>query len=103
MTLLNRILRAKSTLFNIDKNPILKWVLTKSFYSQFCAGEQDLEVRKTLDSLKSQGFAGVILEYGAEVVAEDTADNSRDNIESWRCGILETINMTQEGDCVGFK
>ncbi|KAI9670251.1 MAG: proline dehydrogenase [Alyxoria varia] len=103
MSMLNTILGAKSRFFNVDKNPILKWVLTKSFYSQFCAGEQDIEVRKTLDSLKSQGFAGVILEYGAEVIAEDTADYSRDNIGSWRRGILETINMTQEGDCVGFK
>src|SRR5882757_2539939 len=50
----------KSPLFNADRNPLLHFLLRKTFYAQFCAGETPSEVRTTISELKDTGFKGVI-------------------------------------------
>ena len=57
-----------SPVLNPDKNPLLKLVLKKTFYAQFCAGENAAEVQATIEGLKKVGFRGVILGYAREVV-----------------------------------
>lgn len=104
-------------LFNTDKNPILSWFLKKTFYPQFCAGENAVEVRRTVDGLKRIGFTGVILGYGREVVLRGTAEHSlasctegsvaeeciRDEVLPWAAGTMETLRLAQPGDFVALK
>jgi hypothetical protein len=62
-----RILRALAhsplSILNPDRNPVLRWLLKRTFYAQFCAGENAVEVRRTVASLKATGYHGVILGY----------------------------------------
>ncbi|KAI8622950.1 proline dehydrogenase [Xylariaceae sp. FL1651] len=105
------------TIFNPDKNPILRWFLKKTFYAQFCAGENAFEVRRTIDGLKKIGFTGVILGYAKEVVLTDaqTRDLSscdegsaaeeciRNEIIPWADGNKETLRLARPGDFVALK
>ncbi|KAK4097424.1 proline oxidase-like protein [Parathielavia hyrcaniae] len=102
---------------NSERNPILKYFLKKTFYAQFCAGEDAPEVRQTIDSLKRIGFAGVILGYAKEVVLTDahmkdlascrsgvSADECvRTEIMPWANGTLETVQLASPGDFVALK
>jgi hypothetical protein len=102
---------------NPDKNPVLKFVLKKTFYAQFCAGENALEVRRTIGSLKKIGFSGVILGYAREVVLspEQTAnlascdqgaaaeDCIRNEINPWAKGTTDTVLLAEPGDFVALK
>jgi hypothetical protein len=102
---------------NPDKNPILRFFLKKTFYAQFCAGENGPEVRQTIDSLKRIGFSGVILCYAREVVLTEaqTKDLSscasgaaakecvRTEINPWAAGTMETVRLTPPGDFVALK
>ena len=107
--LLDRILESNSPLFSTDRNPLLRWLLKKTFYAQFCAGENGAEVQRTAARVKDVGFSGVILEYALEVLKEGH-EKARPNssktlaeIETWRKGMMETVAMAQEGDFVGLK
>ncbi|KAK1986855.1 FAD-linked oxidoreductase-like protein [Colletotrichum cereale] len=93
-------------------NPLLRLVLKNIFYTQFCAGETSVEVRRTIDGLRDIGFTGVILGYAKEVVL--TADQSRDlaacgkgdkaeecvrnEAVPWARGTLETARLARPGD-----
>ncbi|KAI3334055.1 proline dehydrogenase [Ustulina deusta] len=104
-------------LLNPDKNPFLRWFLKKTFYAQFCAGENTIEVRRTVDGLKGLGFSGVLLGYAREVVLTDaqTRDLSscgegavaeeciRNEIIPWAAGTKETLQLAQLGDFVALK
>jgi hypothetical protein len=104
-------------LFNPDRNPFLRWFLKKTFYAQFCAGENAAEVRRTIDGLKRIGFTGVILGYAKEVVLSEaqTRDLSsceegpaaeeciRKEIIPWAAGTMETLRLAQPGDFVALK
>jgi hypothetical protein len=108
---------AKSPILNPDKNPILRFFLKKSFYAQFCAGENAVEVRETIRRLKNIGFTGVILGYAKEVVLEgsdardmsaaklgqETARDIEKEINPWRDGTLETVRLAEPGDFVALK
>ena len=90
-------------------------MLKKTFYAQFCAGETREEVGRTVDALKGRGFAGVILGYAREVVMRhDGADRAPDEmvkserevaaeIEVWKKGTLDTVEMAEKGDFVALK
>jgi len=41
------------------------WMLRKTFYGHFCAGETPEEVQKTIEKLRASGI-GAILDYAAE-------------------------------------
>ncbi|OIW23768.1 FAD-linked oxidoreductase [Coniochaeta ligniaria NRRL 30616] len=105
-------------LLNPDRNPILRYAMKKTFYAQYCAGENAAEVRHTVESLKRIGFSGVILGYAREVVLtpEQTADLAscagegaaaeeciKNEINPWAAGTLETVRLAAPGDYVALK
>jgi hypothetical protein len=109
-------------LLNLDKNPVLKAIIKKSFYDQFCAGTTPAETRRCVKALKDLGFRGVILTYAqemlfdsksgtgyspgaaAEEVKEEASGVKIDNvIESWRAGTVGTIDLIEEGDILAIK
>lgn len=106
-----------SPALNPDKNPVLRYVLKKTFYAQFCAGENAPEVRRTIRSLKEIGFGGVILGYAKEaVITESEAaglesgasgaaaeESVRNEIDVWATGTLETVLLASPGDFVALK
>ncbi|KAI0020801.1 proline oxidase-like protein [Xylariomycetidae sp. FL0641] len=104
------------SVLNPDKNPFLRWFLKKTFYAQFCAGENALEVRRTVDGLKKIGFTGVILGYAKEVVLSEAEERSLsaasgDKAEEtilkevipWKKGTMDTVRIAQPGDFVALK
>jgi len=100
------MLDSNSPLFHPAKNPLLRFVLKQTFYDQFCAGENRLEVSRTIRSIKDTGYSGVILEYALEVLESKEAPSAEETskeIETWRKGMLETVSMTSAGDFVGLK
>ncbi|PHH69418.1 hypothetical protein CDD80_6746 [Ophiocordyceps camponoti-rufipedis] len=103
---------SSNPLLSPDKNPLLRFLLKKSFYAQFCAGENAAEVRQTVARLKNIGFTGVILGYAREVVlsdeqvdglGKDTSDVVENEVEPWTRGTLETVNLAAVGDFVALK
>ncbi len=106
-----------SPLLNPDRNFALRWFLKKTFYAQFCAGENAKEVQRTVKSLKDMGFRGVMLCYAKEVVLDkkessalassgDSATSEltiEHEILPWKKGTLETVAMTEPGDFVALK
>jgi proline dehydrogenase len=106
-----------SPLLNPDRNPLLRSFLKKTFYAQFCAGENAQEVEQTVKGLRDLGFKGVMLGYAKEVVLDEKAkqelaeaqacpaDESciQNEILPWKKGILETVAMTEPGDFVALK
>ncbi|KAK4249002.1 FAD-linked oxidoreductase-like protein [Corynascus novoguineensis] len=117
LVVMSLLTHTTSQLLNPDKNPILRFFLKKTFYAQFCAGEDALEVRKTIESLKKIGFGGVILGYAKEVVLTDaqmrdlTACSTgavaeecvRTEITPWANGTMETVMLASPGDFVALK
>lgn len=124
LKLMSLIAHSSSPLLNPDRNPILHFLLKKTFYAQFCAGETTKEVQTTAQGLRNVGFRGIILSYGKEIVLEkgekarllsrsaaystepcsleDQANISQD-VAAWRRGTLATVGMTEEGDFVALK
>lgn len=103
-----------SPFLNPDKNPILRFFLKKTFYAQFCAGENPAEVRGTTLRLKNIGFTGVILGYAREIVLDkkeagslsgvmETEECIQNEIIPWAEGTLETVRLTEAGDFVALK
>ena len=115
--LLNSSLRAlsllaysKSPFLNPDRNPLLRHLLKKTFYAQFCGGESQQEIQATVNGLKSIGFSGVILTYAREIEIHDMSRwkklddvKVRADVESWKNGNLKTIDLTERGEFVGLK
>lgn len=113
---------SRSYLFNVDRNPVLKAILKRTLYKQFCAGETEKETRRCVQQLKDLGFKGVILTYAKETVF-DTRTKSEEHlsstsgkyhemeaavtddtdIEAWRVGTLKTVNLISEGDILAIK
>jgi proline dehydrogenase len=115
---MSALANSASPFLNPDKNPLLRYALKKTFYAQFCAGQNAAEVRRTIASLKNRvGLTGVILGYAREVVlTEDQSSNLascdegpmaeqcvRDEIIPWATGTLETVRLAGAGDFVALK
>ncbi|UZP35075.1 hypothetical protein NXS19_002891 [Fusarium pseudograminearum] len=79
-----------------DKNPILNFLLRKSFYAQFCAGETPTQVQQAVLQDDTKGAS--ILGPGVETSHDITAD-----IIPWANSIIETINMADPGNYVALK
>jgi hypothetical protein len=113
-------------LFDVDRNPLLHKILKKTFYDQFCAGENGAQVKSTMQELKDMGFRGVIMTYAKETVFDhktnsqhglgiaalknEHGDVSIDapvlqcpSIESWREGTVKTVDMLEGEDCLAVK
>jgi len=111
------LVNSKSRFFNPDHNPVLRVILKRVFYAQFCAGETTAEVRKTIAELKTMGYKGVILGHAREVVlskkeqeALANSDHSpaqeeciRKEISQWQNDTLDTIEIAERGDFVALK
>jgi len=115
---MSTLANSHSPALNPDKNPILRYFLKKTFYAQFCAGENAAEVRQTISSLKQIGFSGVILGYAKEVVLNEaqTRDLTSNGVNSnmaekcietevkpWAMGTMETVRLASPGDFVALK
>jgi hypothetical protein len=113
-------------LLDVDRNPILHGILKKTFYEQFCAGENGKETKATINELKDMGFRGVIMTYAKETVfdhktntqqglgvaALESEKNGQEldpslvrcaNIEAWRKGTMETVEQLEDGDYLAVK
>lgn len=106
-------------LFNVDRNPVLKAILKRTLYNQFCAGETEQETKACVRQLKDLGFKGVILTFAKETVFDhrsrsadspsseksgETATTPHDaDIEAWRVGTLKTVDLISEGDILALK
>lgn len=110
----------------MDRNPILHGILKKTFYEQFCAGENGAETKATIRELKDMGFRGVIMTYAKETVFDHRTHTMQGlgaaalqsekrnqplhprvarcaNIEAWRKGTLETVEQLENGDYLAVK
>lgn len=114
---MSKLAHTTSPILSPDANPILRLFLKKTFYTQFCAGENAKEVKGTVDGLRDLGFSGVILAYAKEVVMDEKEAGAltscgeseaakkciMEEIVPWAKGTLDTIRMTCPGDYVAIK
>jgi proline dehydrogenase len=118
LSLLSVLANSTSRFLNPDKNPLLRFALKKTFYAQFCAGENALETQRTIAHLKKDiGFSGVILGYAQEVVLTEEQSRNLTSCDSgelaeecirreiipWTTGTLETVRLAGAGDFVALK
>lgn len=113
LNLLSLLANSKSPFLNPDGNPVFRYVLRKTIYAHFCAGETLKEVRNTQSGLKEVGYKGVMLAHAREIVLEsgknETEEEKYDDlvagtdVESWKQSNLETLGMVEEGDFVAVK
>ncbi|ORX93969.1 FAD-linked oxidoreductase-like protein [Clohesyomyces aquaticus] len=102
------MLNSKSYLMSIERNPVLSKLLKSTFYAQFCAGETKNEVKmNTTAARETLGYDGIILEYALEVLGggpeEIPAEETAREIEVWRRGMLQSVEVAREGDFIGLK
>lgn len=114
LRVLSFVANSPSAFLNPDRNPLLHYLLKKTFYLQYCAGETESEVQKTVKGLKSMGYKGVILAYGKEIVLEkgekidlsstqSAGPTANKHVREWKEGSLKTVQMAEEGDMIGLK
>ncbi len=115
MSVLSFLAHSSLPILNVDRNPVLHYLLKKTFYAQFCAGETPEEIEKTVKDLKCFGFKGVILGYAKEVVLESGKAGEKNRktavsfaeteaeVDLWKRATLQTIALTGEGDFVALK
>ena len=99
------MLDSKSFLMSIERNPVLESILKKTFYAQFCVGERKDEVVINTDFARTLGYGGILFEYALEVLGgkAPTAEETKHEIEVWRKGMMQSVDMAKEGDFVGLK
>lgn len=108
----------RGLLLSVDRNPVLHSFLKSVFYKQFCAGETPAETKDTMRHLRFMGFRGTILTYAKETVfdhrtnavhglgiesVKDKDSGPCSNIETWRKGVLETVDLLGDGDQLALK
>jgi aspartate aminotransferase len=108
----------QNLLFSVDRNVLLRSLLKRTFYKQFCAGENGAETQATMKSMKEMGFRGTILTYAKETVFDHATNTQHglgvedsktgdtkfcENIEAWRKGTVETVELLGEGDQLAVK
>lgn len=104
--ILRKMLDSKSYLMNIERNPVLSSILKNTFYAQFCVGSQKDEIIRNTDFARSMlGYDGILFEYALEVLGGEapTAEETKQEIEVWRKGMLQSVDMAKEGDFIGLK
>lgn len=113
LRLLSIIANPPSPFLDPDRNPLLRYVLRKTLYAHFCAGENLDEVRKTSFVLKGLGYSGVILNHGREIISEDDEMlkvgrvdldlAAQEDVQNWKRSNLETVRLVEEGGFVALK
>lgn len=118
LSIMSMLAHTTNPILNPDRNPLLKQLIKKTFYAQFCAGESGPEVKATMARLRDIGFSGVILGYAREVVltqsqlkslatngmdSETAQECIRNEVIPWAKGTLETVRLAEPGDYVALK
>ncbi|KAK4613742.1 putative proline dehydrogenase, mitochondrial [Fulvia fulva] len=110
--LFGTVTNSKSAMLNPDRNPVLRAIIKPLIYDQFCAGTNPKEIFRTRDVTKGMGYGGIVLCYGKEIQISSTGEvhstgkgnaNQTLEINAWRDGNLETLDMTGKGDWLGMK
>ena len=112
--MLSFLAESKSAFLDPDQNAVLKQLLAKTLYAQFCAGENPEAVRRTIDELKNLGYSGIILGYAKETVMDENEINAAgiedideernvQEIMAWKDGTMKTVHMATTGDFVALK
>ncbi|KAL5000088.1 FAD-linked oxidoreductase-like protein [Aspergillus recurvatus] len=106
---LSALAHPKTALLDVAKNPLLNLLVKHTIYKQFNAGENKLEVQSSINAIKHLGYRGVLLGYAREVLVGESKTDPRDEqasrqeIQMWLDGTLQTVDMAQEGDFVALK
>ncbi|KAL6238859.1 hypothetical protein BDW75DRAFT_200474 [Aspergillus navahoensis] len=106
---LSALAHPRTTLLDVAKNPLLNLLVKHTIYKQFNAGENKLEVQRSINAIKQLGYRGVLLGYAREVLVGESKTDPRDEqasrqeIQMWLDGTLQTVDMAQEGDFVALK
>lgn len=114
LPVMTHLANSKSVLLNPDKNRLVSGIMRILFYNHFCAGSSELEVRKTVSTMKDMGFKGVILGYAKEVIVDPGATREEaagsgsaklieGAIDQWREGNLRSLPMIGTGDFLAVK
>lgn len=124
LALLQLFSKSRNALLQPKTNPLLHYILKRTLYNHFCAGENHGEVTSTIRRIKAMGFRGVILTYAKEVVVDssqsqvgtgtqqleeakqadvDVSPHHDKDIQAWRDGVLETVAMLSKGDFLALK
>lgn len=112
--LLKYVIESKSSLIHPSRNPLMRYFLRKTIYNHFCAGENEAEVRRSVQKMKSLGYKGVTLGYARESVVQiDVKDPATSEaakqeaidsaVDEWKEGNLRTLRMIGVGDCMNVK
>ena len=109
--ILSAIAHNPSPLLAPDRNPLVRSLLRHTLYQQFCAGEDAAGVQLTLARLRAQGVDGVVLGWAREIERRGAGFDSEEyeiegaasNIETWREGTSQTIDMVPEGQFAALK
>lgn len=106
---LSLLAHPKSAVLDVAKNPLLNLLIKHTLYRQFNAGENKLEVQRSIRDIKNLGYRGVLLGYAKEVLVGESKVDPRDEkagreeTQMWLDGTLQTVDMAQEGDFVALK
>lgn len=114
LPVMNRIANSQSIFLSPDRNPVLHFLLRHLVYDHFAAGENAVEVKRTISQMKTIGFKGVILGYAKEVnvtggetqfATSDASafDLSQPAINEWKEGTLKTLSLIDSGDYLAVK
>ncbi|KAL8768057.1 MAG: hypothetical protein Q9209_005600 [Squamulea sp. 1 TL-2023] len=106
---LSLLVRSKFPFFQVEHNRFLHYIVKKTIYAQFCAGETPSEVQRTATELRKTGYEGIVLNYAKEIVfdkgapPENLGSDEAKDVEAWRQGMLKTVGLVSRGDCVALK
>lgn len=112
LSILKFLSKPRGFLFSVERNPILHSIVKNILYNHFCAGENENEVKATIQNIKSLGFRGVILTYAKEGPGISTTkgyssdvglQNCDAEIAAWYQGVLQTVGMIGDGDFLALK
>lgn len=110
LSLLLLFSKAKGWLFSVDRNPVVHWVLKRTLYDHFCAGEKENQVRETIQQLKDTGLRGVILTHAREssrdahALAKVTEGEAFcELLHAWKEDVLKTVDLIDDGDFLAIK
>lgn len=114
VSFMKKLTAARWKILSPDKNAVLNAIIKSLIYNQFCAGTTPNEIQKTKSRIKSLGFSGIILCYGKEIQVQTSGVNGTKLVESvratmeaevntWKDGNLNTLDMVGTGDFLGIK
>jgi hypothetical protein len=106
---LSALASPKTALTDVDRNPLLHWLVKNTIYKQFNAGENKVEVQRSIVETKGLGCRGVLLGYAREVLVADSKASPHDEVlakkevDAWLKGTLQGVDMATAGDFVALK